>query len=37
MHGISDDPVNRMMHLAYSKHKFEIAGKVLPTIKPMTR
>ena len=30
MHGISDDTVNQiMMQLAYSKHKFEIGGKVL--------
>ena len=28
VHGISDDTVNRMSHLAHSKHKLEIRGNV---------
>ena len=34
---LSDDTVNRMMHLAYGEHKFEIGGMVLPPINRITR
>ena len=37
VHSISDDTVNRMMHLAYGEHTFEIGGKVSPSINRMTR